>query len=377
MTTACVWLTNDLRVDDHPFFCRIAGSYDHLMPVEENTNFLLLLQAYSHWTGKLALAKRHTDLIERLTNYLLWTDRDGSGFPSEGIANTLADASPASQFARKQTYLAVKRLMALQAAGDLLRQLERTELAEQCEKIVGTDAKKIEDQAWLGDHYAVCIDRSATGLVDSITGESLPYEELPGWDAYSIYTANGLLLPSLIGQSCPFDIERLLGDLTSARRETMGPYGCGHSSYETHTIWVSQNLWRDHLARYLGLEEQITAERYWDLQVMSNTGDLSLGFADSYIGNNLCFTPRGITSIGYLLAYPRLVIDRLTPRGSCITVNPDRHYAQRWPLLALADWKAGKIPVCVVDQHGEVRIEGEIDPVTIKGQTAEKPDVIG
>ncbi len=33
MTTACVWLTNDLRIDDHPFFCRIAGSYDHLMPV--------------------------------------------------------------------------------------------------------------------------------------------------------------------------------------------------------------------------------------------------------------------------------------------------------------------------------------------------------
>jgi hypothetical protein len=352
-------------------------AFGHDMEVEENCNYLLMLQAYTHWTGKTAVAKRHAELIARLARYLIWTDQDGSGFPSEGIANTLADASPASQFARKQTYLAVKRLTALRAAGDLLRILDENDLAHRCEKMVETDAQKVEEQAWLGDHYAVCVDRSAVGLIDSSTGDPLPYEELPGWDAYSIYTANGVLLPSIIGQPCPFDIERLLKDLTSARRETLGPYGCGHSSYEINNIWVSQNLWRDHLARYQGLEEQITAERYWDMQVMSNTGDLSLGFVDSYIGNNLCFTPRGITSIGYLLAYPRLVVDRLAAGGSKITVAPDRHYAQRWPLIALADWRAGKIPVCVVDHHGNVTIEGEIDPVIIKGQPADQTDVIG
>jgi hypothetical protein len=54
-----------------------------------------------------------------------------------------------------------------------------------------------------------------------------------------------------------------------------------------------------------------------------------------------------------------------------ITVDPDRHKPQRWPLLPLADWTAGKIPVCVIDHHGKVTIEGQIDPVIVHG---DKPD---
>src|SRR5690606_25208072 len=130
-------------------------------------------------------------------------------------------------------------------------------------------------------------------------------------------------------------------------------------------VWVSQNLWRDTLARYLKLTGTVSAQAYWDLQVLNNTHDQSHGYTDCYINNFLAFHPRGITAIGYLLAGPRLVIDRLAPGGQLITVDPDRQGPRRWPLLALADWRVGRIPICVIDEMGRATIEGRTDPVII------------
>lgn len=352
-------------------------AYDHDMPVEESSDFLLMLQAYCRWCGDIDPASRLADLIERLARYLIWTDRDQSGFPSEGTPNTLADAAPAAQYARKQTYLAVKRLAALRAAADLLGQLGRHELAEHCDRAVDRDAVRVHRQAWLDDHYAVCVDKSALGLTDATTGEPLPYDELPGWDAYSIYTGNGLLLPMMIGQPPLLDPDQLIKDLINATRETMGPYGCGHTSAELDNVHISQNLWRDLLARYLGHSGSALTQRYWDLQVMSNTGGASHGYIDTYINNDHAFFPRGVVCIGSLLSYPRLTIDKLAPGGDRISVDPDRHYQQRWPLLPLADWKAGKVPVCVVDIDGRVTIEGGVDPIIVRGQPADQTQLIG
>lgn len=343
-------------------------AYDHEMPVEENSDFLLLIQAYARWTGDLNPVHQQADLIERLTRYLIWTDRDDSGFPSEGTPNTLADAAPAAQYARKQTYLAVKRMAGLRAAADLLGRLGRHEIAENCDRLVDEARTHIHDQAWLGDHYAVCVDKSAVGLRDATTGEPLPYDELPGWDAYSIYTGNGLLLQTMIGQPPTQDFDALITDMVNSTRETLGPYGCGHTSMELHNVHISQNIWRDLLMRYLGYAGIARTQRYWDMQVMSNTGDNSHAYTDTYINNDHTFFPRGITALGYLYAYPRLTIDKLAPGGARISVDPDRNYRQRWPLLPLADWKAGKVPVCVVDPRGNVSIEGGTDPIIIRGQ---------
>jgi xylan 1,4-beta-xylosidase len=352
-------------------------AYDHDMPVEENCNYVLLMQVYAHWTGDLTVVERHADLIERIGKYLIWADRDGSGFPSEGTPNTLDDASPATEVARKQTYMAVKRLAALQAVSDLLDRVGKEEAARNAAQEVEKATPLIEQAAWLGDHYAVCVDRTSTGITNAKTGQAIPYDEIPGWDAYSIYTGNGLLLPLMAGQPALLDTKRLADDLYNATRETLSPYGCGHSSIETDNVWVSQNLWRDHLGQYIGLSwPHFLAQRYWDLQVMSNTHRQTLGFTDTYIGNNLSFFPRGVTSIGYLLAHPRLVIDRLHPRGQKISINPDRHINQRWPLLSLADWTAGKIPICVVDTAGNVTVESPTDPVTIQGNDID-PNMIG
>ncbi len=345
--------------------------YQHDMEVEENCNFLLLLQAYTHWTGKDDILQKHADLIVRLARYLVWSDRDGSGFPSMGVANTIDDASPAMQFSRKQTYLAVKRIAALKAIADLLSiRGGHDDLARSCETLAEGDLAKVESAAWLSDHYAVCIDKSAVGITDAWTGRPLPYETLPGWDAYSIYTGNGLLLPMMVGRPDLIERRRLRTDVANAQRENASRYGCGHTSAESDNVWVSQNLWRDTLAQYIRLRP-MSSQYYWDMQVMSNTGPNSMGYTDAYINNYIAYSPRGITVIGHLLAAPRLIIDRRAPGGAYITVDPDRHKPQRWPLLPLADWKAGKIPVCVIDHHGRVTIEGQIDPVIVHGN---KPD---
>ena len=353
----------------------LQSAYAYEMPVEENANVLLLLDTYQHWTGDLKVTRKHLAAIRRLIRYLVWTDRDGSGFPSTGVANTIVDASPAIQYGRKQTYLAVKRAAALRAAAGILRRLEDKTPAAELETRYESDVLKIEKSAWLGDHYAVAVDRSAVELIDPRTGKPLPFEQLPGWDAYSIYTGNGLLLPEMIGHPPLLDRERLGRDIYAAARETRGRYGDGHSSYEPNNCRVSQALWRDILARYLQLGGASSAQEYWDLQVMSNTHAQSMGYTDTYIHNRLLHYPRGVVSLAYFLATPRLQIDRLAPgaRGTYITVDPDRRTPQRWPLLPLADWQAGKIPVCVVDDTGHARIEAMTDPVIIHGH-AEDPN---
>ncbi len=359
------WLSHDMGAG-----CDATGhAYPHHMELEENCNYLLLLQCYTRWSGDEGVATACAGLVERLARYLIWTDRDRSGFPSEGVANTIDDATPAVHYARKQTYLAVKRLVGLRAAADLLKMAGKGDVAQRCDAVAEADLPKVERQAWLGDHYAVCVDPSAVGLADVWTGKPLNYQTLPGWDAYSIYTGNGTLLPTMCGQPPLLDLDRLRKDIYASTRENIGRYGCGHTSAEPENVWISQNLWRDMIARYMKLEGASLAPLYWDMQVMSNTHEQSLGFIDTYINNFLCYYPRGITSVGYFLATPRLIVDRLAPGGSYITVDPDRTGPARWPLLPLADWKAGKIPVVVVDDEGRVSIEGEIDPIIVYGGT--------
>ena len=346
---------------------------DFPIPVEGNSDFLLMLQAYVHWTGDLTPAQRHADLIERLAAYLLWSDTDSSGFPTEGSVSSIDDAGPALWYGRKQTYLAVKRLAALRAAADLLGRLERKTIADRCLRAEETDGPRIEAQAWLGDHYAICADHSAVGLRNPRTSQPLSSEEVPGWDAYSICGGDGLLLPLVVGQACLMDRHRMKADLLNAARESLSRYGCGSSSSQIEGIFLSQNIWRDHLGRYLGAPLLPLAQFYWDLQVMSNTVDLDLGYVDGYVSNDLTFSPRGAACLGFFLAGPRLRLDRLTGAAPEISVEPDTHYPQRWPLLPLADWQAGKIPICVVDPQGRITIEGQIDPITIRHLHPEVP----
>ncbi len=341
------------------------------MPVEENANYLLMLQAYTRWTGDLTAARAAQALCQKLVSYLLWVDRQGTGYPDEGVSNTLSDAGPAARFGRKQTYLAIKRLAALRAAGDLFAILGDTDAARLLDLQVEQGTRKVERSAWRVDHFAVAADDSAVDLIDPDTGQPSTLDKVPNADSYSIHTANGLLLPMMVGQPAMLDKRKLQRDLISADRENQGRYADGHTSDDVDAVRVSLNVWRDLVARYLGMNGPSSASQYWDLQVMSNTANNSFGFSDAYLNDVLAHYPRGVVTLGYFLATPRLMIDRLAPGGSYITVDPDRHMPQRWPLLPLADWPAGKVPVCVVDADQKVFIEAETDPVIIHGHDPE------
>ncbi|MCS7253140.1 MAG: DUF4965 domain-containing protein [Armatimonadota bacterium] len=333
-------------------------AYPHPMQVEENSNFILMLFCLWHWTANDELIERHRELCKRLTEYFERSDTTGNGFPNLGVANTIDDASPAVQYAREQTYLAVKTLCACHAASIMAEKLGDDEWASQCRSIVDRIKRTLDERAWLGDHYAVCLERTAEGLVDVWTGEEL-HGELRGWDAYSIYTANGLLYPLLCGEVPPVNLERVRADLVNSYLMALNEYGCTHTSADLSNVWVSQNLWRDFVASYLGVDLPDNSSRYFALQELMNTGMLTKGFIDTYFTNNLCFYPRGITSIGYLLSLCGLQIDR---RKGLVKLKRCAPYPCRIPLLPLAIWREGIIPFVVYElKDGEIvgRIIGE------------------
>lgn len=316
-------------------------SYHHAMPVEENANFLLLLYAHARWWGRDELFGRYHDLCRRLVEYLLWADSTGNGFPDRGTANTIDDASPAVQYGRDNVYLGVKRLAALHAAQRLFETLGDAEYARRCARAVRA-AVDTFNAGWLGDHWGVCLDKSTAGLLDAWSAQPLPYEELPGWDAYSLYTANGLL-PLLMVGDLPEGLsrQRLRQDLGNAERACRTAYGSGHSSADRENVWISMNMWRDAIAGYLGLDRLENAERYWALQTFANGAgaEKANGFSETALRNNLVLYPRGTAGFAWLFGVSGLVINRA---AGVVRIKPTR--AGLIPLLPLADWSAGQVP---------------------------------
>ncbi|NUQ00648.1 MAG: DUF4965 domain-containing protein, partial [Armatimonadetes bacterium] len=314
-------------------------SYHHPMEVEENCNWLLLLYAHGLWWGREGLFERHADVNRKLVEYLLWSDSTGNGMPDRGTANTIDDATPAVQYGRDQVYLGVKRLAALHAAAGMLEASGDDSLAERCRQAVDQALETLQ-AGWLGDHYPVCLDRSTAGLTDAWTGQPLPYAELPGWDAYSLYTTNGLLYLMMVDDlPAGLDTERLRLDLLSAYRATLTEYGCTHSSGDPDHLWVSMNLWRDQAGCYLGADLLPTADRYFAMQVAANAGTEAKCFVDTNFTNNLCFYPRGIASLGAIWAAAGL---RVRASERLLLLDPPSPC--RVPVLTQVDWEALRAP---------------------------------
>ncbi len=349
------WMSHDVGAD-----LWVGGQvYDHEMEIEENTNFILMLHALWRWTGRDALMRRYWKQVVRLASFIERSDTTGDGIPDRGTSNTIDDASPAVQLAKKQTYLGVKGLAALQMAAEMAHEMGDDRVAMRWIKRVRKIRRTLDREGWLGDHYAVCLDRTTEGGTDWLTKKPIPKGELAGWDAYSIYTANGMLYPSLVGRNIDMDPERLRQDVAAAAGEALIPFGCTHSSTDRSNVWISQNLWRDYCAAYLGVDLLDEADRYWAFEVWENSGPHAPGFIDTYGGNNLCYYPRGITSIGVLFAALGFCYDRKEKR---VGLSPVRA-PLRLPLVALADWKRMRVPWCDVgltDGCLEIEIEGKL-----------------
>ncbi|MCX7599187.1 MAG: DUF4965 domain-containing protein [Armatimonadetes bacterium] len=347
--TKTSWLSHDMGA----LLTANGQAYPHEMELEENANFILLLHALAHFTGDESLFGRHWPMVERLCEYIIAADTTGNGVPNLGVANTIDDASAAVQYSREQVYLAFKCFCALHAAAATADRLGQTDAAERFREFAQRCEATLQEEAWLDDHFAVCLERSAEGLKDVWSGEPLT-GELEGWDAYHIYSANGFLYLLSTGFAPPTSYDRLLMDISTATRAAMCEYGDFHSSADHSNLWVSQNLHRDLVAAYLGLDQLELAERYWCFEVYENTVGRGGAFVDTYGWNHLHYYPRGITSLGLMYALGGVRLSRLDRR---LDISPVR-VPCRVPLLSLADWKERRVPWLEARlEEGRVRVD--------------------
>ncbi len=319
-------------------------AYPHHMEVEENCNYVLLTYTLWRTTGQAEVIAQNMATVARLLRFVLDSDTTGNGFPNRGIANTVDDASPAVQFGKEQIYLAVKALSACWAGAVLLERSGQAALADECRARVSLIIATLDGAAWQGDHYAVTLDRNTAGLINPWTGQPLPPGELTGWDAYTLYTGNGLLYllaTTPAAELPPLNYDRFRQDLQLSTEKSLLEYGCTHSSADRSHIWISQNLWRDLVGAYLNVDLSNLSERYWAFEQFEN-GPQGRGgcFVDTYGGNHLRYYPRGITSLGLLAGLAGMRLDR--PNGR-LSFRPVR-VPLRVPVLALADWQSGVIP---------------------------------
>jgi len=318
--------------------------YPHHMQVEESCNLLLLAYALWRFRDWKGWREYMPDLL-RVTDYLLTVDTTGNGYPDRGVANSIDDATATVQYAGEQTYLAVKIFSALTAFSELSKDFrqfsgktipQEKEAAAMREKII----KTMEDQAWQGNYYMVCLPSRRENLRDVWTGKEIDHEELAGWNASSLYTANGLLFLLAAGLEPPLNYDRLRTDLVNAREAGRTLFGATHSSFDRNSVWLSQNIWSDLVACYLRLDFLGAAGCCWDFLQWENTQARGGCYVDSYGWNWLSYYPRGATAFGFLAALAGM---RVNAQEKIVTLAPPR-LPCRCPLLPLADWEKGEVP---------------------------------
>lgn len=327
------------------------ATYSHPMKIEENCNYTLMLHAYCKINGDYTVAKENYEVLKKIMQYNIVADTTGNGIPNEGTANTIDDAIPAIQFAKEQTYLALKSAATFQVFAEIAELVGDTDFAKTCkaqsEKITST----VDNELWVDDHYGVCLDKSQEGYKAFMTREEL-HGDMEGRDEASIYAENGILYPMMAGFDLKdVDLARMSENIINAYERCKTVYGSNHSE-NSDSVWISQNLWRDFSAAYLGHDILDNVDQYWQFQKVMNTeGRLNL-FIDTYGENALWYYPRGLTSIGVLYAMLRLQINSIT---KTIKINPLRNTA-RIPLTIFADYNECKVPVVIVEK-GQVSIE--------------------
>lgn len=336
--------------------------YPHEMEVEENSNYIQLAFLYWRRTGDDSLIRKHETFITKLLDFILACDTTGNGIPDKGCANTIDDASPAIQFGSEQVYLGVKAMTAVKCGAEILKHLGRS--ADSYNVFVEKAVKTIETLGWVDDHYVVTLTRTLDGIINPWSGEMMN-GELEGWDAYHIYTSNGLALMEMVGFKTDLDRSRLKSDLKNSFVKTKGKYGCRHTSYvntkPTNLMipglagsapevgWISMNMLRDIAAAYHGLDFSSVVQNYWDWQLTTNSQGVYM-FFETFYGNNLNFYPRGLAVFGYAEAFAGFSFDKCSNSKNYKPIKPNMTV----PLYCLADWQNGSVPLVITgDADGQ------------------------
>ena len=319
---------NDYLAHDTGDDLKIFGqAYEHDMPVEECTNFLLLLYAYWNFTGDHAPVQQHHALVKRLLRYLMNVDADDDGLPDipAAVLNTFDDASVAVQGSKNQIYLGVKCLAAFVAGQHLAEHVNDKKLHADCGRWIERIATTLIKRCWRDDHFAICLDRS-----------------IQARDGCSMHAANGLLYLLLTDTEIPLPLELFAQDIQVHQQRLMKRYGCTHSEAD-YTTWVSQNMWRDLIGLYLGIDTLGNARRYRDFELSRNAWDTG-AFTDVYrYGRHLVDLdryPRGIAALGYLYAVAGVAINKVSGK---LKICPQRTMLNI-PLVSEADWKRMRLP---------------------------------
>lgn len=421
-------ITNGILPHDMGMGLRADGmDYGHHMEVEENTNFVLLLHQYWRHTGDETLVGEMLDKVSELLEYVIDADTDGDGFVEKGTFNTIDQGSAAIQSAPDQMYLAVRSLAAFKAGAEMALFIGRQDAAARWREQAALIARTIDSEGWKDDHYVVNLNQQTPVLAagadppqqesadgpppanaplsqgpgDRLSGQAgrggygvyggdnqrgdnwntwkghvTPSGPPSGWDSYSIYTTNGLLYPLRSGMALPeLNLERLRIDLGRAAAETLRQYGSPHTSHENN-LWVSQNIWRDAAAAYLGIDLIGNIDRYWALQLLINRTKRGC-FTDVYnygAGSiSLDYYPRGVAGFALVPALGGVSLDMPAGRLSVAALRSPL----RLPLTALADWKMGEVPWLVLERTGldtRARIEGRTRvPVRLESRPFGEP----
>lgn len=325
-------------------------AYHHEMEVEETANWLLMAFAHSRRTGNRKIVRKHARTVEQFLNFLIAADSTGNGVPDHGVANTIDDASPAIQYGKEQTYLAVKTLAALETGAILLSELKNLKAAKACRDQAKTLRATISAKAWSHDHFTVLLKKGGH-LKDPWSGNEVEWKTIPGWNAPHIYTANTLPILDMVGYDLKLDRARVKLDLEIATARCLREYGCAHTDFTPNEVkvlreasglagaarnpgWVSMNMLRDLAALYRGIDLTALLGRYWEWQVTTNTSETNL-FFETFGGNHLHFYPRGVAFWGVFDAVNGLEIDLVRKIHRAQPRVPHLHAAR----LDLVKWR--------------------------------------
>jgi len=309
------------------------GGPGSAMRVEENCNYILLLHHYWRWTGDEGLLAGKLQLLRELFQFLADSDTDDSGLPNLFCDNTNDWGSGIISTSQEQSYHGVRMVAAFSALAQIFRAVGDEALAETAAARVGMINDSLA-QAWLGDHYPI-------SLSDPDSARH-----------YSMWTLHGLLYPLRSGMALDIDLERLRIDLINSTTRTMREHGSTHSTADVRG-WLTQNLWRDciaaylgvdyspHLRRYLGHGEYVSYEDTTILEIANELMVVPGAVAGhTYAGEAhdhplIDGHPRPACSFGLLYALAGVAADRLDER---LTFKPIL-FPLKIALTHVADWE--------------------------------------
>jgi hypothetical protein len=292
------------------------NAYPVQMQMEENSNYLLLHSMYATRTHDMSLASGLKDVIGTVIRRLISSDIDGNGLPDFGVINTFDDAPASINMSENQVYLGIKKAAALQAVSSVFAGILPDSTCEQARDRAELIYTRIIE-SWTGTHFPIALpppDKTPSPG-KTVTQVLLPHDHShpittiepldDRIDGFSNYAAHGLVALWLCGLKAPAKLETLMKThIETAHEKTATGFGDAHRD-GLQNVWVSQNMWRDLAALYLGAELNHADLHRKYLRVQINAVGLRdgtgrwEGFCDSPYNSFLTAYSRGIPILGF------------------------------------------------------------------------------